>query len=352
MRANVNAILRWFNFGVAGVTFLSYLAPYVSPQQFWPLAFAGLIYPWLLLLNLLLVVFWIFRKQVIFLLSFLTILLGWNYLAGMVGFSFFRSPDDTGGRLRVMTFNIHRFQDSKSKSYLPVGKADWPGILDRYDPDILCLQEFGFPNQSRNEILGPIRDVAGLPFRAWTSSQELAIFSRYPVLHTETQLFGRVNGYQYADIQMPDRIVRVYNVHLQSNAISGIVDRVVENGDLQEKETWLEIRGAMGRYRRAARIRAAQAETLAAQIAKSPYPIILCGDFNDVPPSYTYHTIASGLQDAFLEAGAGIGITYSGPIPALRIDYILADGVFQVLSCRRGGPSFSDHRPVVSELSF
>ena len=38
-----------------------------------------------------------------------------------------------------------------------------------------------------------------------------------------------------------------------------------------------------------------------------PYPIIICGDFNDTPVSYAYQQLGDNMIDAFLESGNGIG---------------------------------------------
>mgnify|MGYP000267215571 FL=1 len=46
-----------------------------------------------------------------------------------------------------------------------------------------------------------------------------------------------------------------------------------------------------------------QADLLANAIAESPYPVIVCGDFNDTPASYVYRKISRSLQDCFLQAG-------------------------------------------------
>ena len=181
------------------------------------------------------------------------------------------------------------------------------------------------------------------------NKRALAIFSRYPIQEIETKYFGnKSNGFQSVDLQLDGQKVRLLNIHLQTNAISVMADKVASEGNLQEKETWLNIRGIMGRYRRSARKRATQAKEIAGHINQSPYPTLVCGDFNDVPQSYTYYTVSSGLQDAFKRKGRGLGITYAGKIPGLRIDYILANHQFKILDHRILDSNFSDHYPVKS----
>jgi endonuclease/exonuclease/phosphatase family metal-dependent hydrolase len=80
------------------------------------------------------------------------------------------------------------------------------------------------------------------------------------------------------------------------------------------------------------------------------YPLIVCGDFNDTPISYTYNTISSKLNDAFVAAGQGISNTYRGKLPPYRIDYILYSNEFDAVSYERHRAEYSDHFPVSAVL--
>jgi len=83
-----------------------------------------------------------------------------------------------------------------------------------------------------------------------------------------------------------------------------------------------------------------------------PHPVLLCGDFNDVPNSYTYFHIKGNLQDAFLQKGFGIGRTYTSLSPTLRIDYLLASDHFRVLQCKKVELPYSDHYPVITDVAL
>jgi endonuclease/exonuclease/phosphatase family metal-dependent hydrolase len=104
------------------------------------------------------------------------------------------------------------------------------------------------------------------------------------------------------------------------------------------------------KLRQAYSIRGSQAETVRDELNNCPYPSVVCGDFNDVPNSYTYFQIRGNRQDAFLKKGAGIGRTYASISPTLRIDYILAAPQFSVLQCKKIEVSYSDHYPVIADL--
>ena len=79
---------------------------------------------------------------------------------------------------------------------------------------------------------------------------------------------------------------------------------------------------------------------------------LLTGDFNDTPASFAYHTLSTHLQDAFLQAGWGIGPTYSGFFQAYRIDYIFAGEKFSVKNYNTICANYSDHYPVTCSVAI
>ena len=253
------------------------------------------------------------------------------------------------GNIRIMSYNVRRFQPYKEARVQMIEEAEWTASLEKHRPDILCIQEY-----DRSLSLEPARICrgAGLIHQFRRPNEELAIFSRYPILRASSHMFNAIYGFQYADLEVQGKTIRVYNVHLQSNAITGIAARVAETGSLREKSTWRDIRGMLGRYRRAARIRTQQAAEIAAHIQQSPFPVVLCGDINDVPQSYVYQHIKGPLNDAFQVSGRGLGVTYAGPVPGLRIDVILTEPSLRVQSCRIGKTEFSDHRPIIAVIGL
>ena len=100
------------------------------------------------------------------------------------------------------------------------------------------------------------------------------------------------------------------------------------------------------RLKKAYLYRAEQARELSLSIEKSPYPVILCGDFNDTPVSYSYRTISKNLEDCYGKAGRGFWTTYAGPIPGLRIDFILHSPSLSTKGFLTQKVRLSDHYPV------
>ena len=104
------------------------------------------------------------------------------------------------------------------------------------------------------------------------------------------------------------------------------------------------------RLKRAFIKRAKQAELIEYSISLSPYPVIVCGDFNDTPSSYTYNTVSKKLTDSFVESGNGFGRSYVGAFPSFRIDYILHSDQFIAYNFKTIREELSDHYPIITSL--
>ncbi|RYY07614.1 MAG: hypothetical protein EOO36_24475 [Cytophagaceae bacterium] len=177
----------------------------------------------------------------------------------------------------------------------------------------------------------------------------LAIFSRLPIVGRGEISFGRLtqNHAMWVDVVGPGPrdTVRIFNAHLQSMSLDedDIVAASSSRAGLEAKG-----RGLLRRFVRGAAARAWQADTLAARVRRSPYPVLLAGDLNDVPYSYTYSSLARELQNAWATVGLGPGNTYHGHLPPLlRIDQQFAGPQWQVLGCRiHTEIPYSDHFPV------
>ena len=331
------------------LTFAGYAAPHFDPYTFWPLAFLGLAYPIFALANILVLLFWIARKPRIWaFIPCMTLLAGIGHFNGLIGLRGFGERVPGEKSFRVVSYNVRRFHPHGQPFGFVISRSEWERELRALRPDILVLQEFeAVPSIEAAAVCNQL----GLKYQARTKGQDLVIFSKFPVRRSEAFIFHKIYGFRYADIDVGGKVFRVFSVHLQSNAITRMADRVTEYGNFKEKRTWLEIKGMLGRYRRAARIRQGQAQKIAEFVRQSPYPVILCGDLNDVSQSRVYHILGAGLQDAFLERGSGWGVTYAGSLPALRIDMVFADVVMEVIRCKTGKTGFSDHQPIIVDFA-
>jgi endonuclease/exonuclease/phosphatase family metal-dependent hydrolase len=154
---------------------------------------------------------------------------------------------------------------------------------------------------------------------------------------------------------MPNKkVLRLYNVHLQSNRVTKTTEKVIKKGELDEEQTWEDISFVLSRVGSATGLRAQQAQKLREHIMASKWPVVICGDFNDTPNSYVYALLSEGFNDTFRKKALGVGTTFAGSLPLLRIDYVLTEKTLKTYSCStlREGGKFSDHYPVVVALGY
>lgn len=348
MLKSFQKILFGLNIVVIIATLMAYASPFISPEVTSIFSYFGLIYPWLLLLNLLFLAGWVLaKKPLIALASFSIILLGWFHIQSFINFS---SNDDLTTRksLEVVTFNTQNAYYSfaaKKEKRAAKKEAFTNFIKESFNPDIFCGQEVGVYAQ---EILD---NALNADYKHSIKYKGAVIYSKYPIIHKgQIEFNTKTNSCLFADVATPFCTLRVYSVHLQSNNISRDADKVLDEVDLQDRDTWREFSEILSKYKKTSVVRAKQAEELKAHIDQSPFPVILCGDLNDPPQSFTYRLISKNLDDSFLKQGNGLGTTFGGRIPALRIDYIFVDPNLTLSSHKVIKEKFSDHFPVLSKI--
>ncbi len=351
------------NILLAVALLLSYLAPLISPSRMaWPALF-GLGYPYLLILNLILLSYWLIllKKQVF--ISLLVILLGWNHLNNLVPLNFRESEIPVNVQadrmIRVISYNVRQFNVNhwSDEAHVMDNILDF---LNEQAPDIVCLQEYytsPMNGETQNDIA---RKLATLPESAvyyigdqgHSEGTGIATFSRFPILKKSRIPFNTTfNAAMYTDILFKRDTIRVFNVHLQS--IRFREEDYAFMDTVRFKHPSQQMRGLKNignQLKKAFVMRAEQAEIISNYIKDSPYPVILMGDFNDTPQSYAYRKIRKGLSDAFRKSGKGFGHTYTGDLPPFRIDYIMYSEPVASRQFKRIKNSFSDHYPISAQL--
>ncbi len=340
-------ILWSLNVLVAIVLLLSYISPMVDPTKFWPLSFFGLFYPVFLTINLIFLVYWLISKPSRSWLSIVSILIGWNHLMSFANFNS-TTNNSSPHVINVMSYNIQNagWAYSRDKEKRTERSAEFIKFISEHnDVDVLCTQETGF--FGREIIEKGFKDI----YKHKLEKKGATIWSKYPMGDQGQIDFGtNTNSCVWADIILAADTIRVYSAHLYSNNISRDAVEVLDNVNLNEKETWSGIGGILNKYKKANVKRSEQAKKVKAHMIKSPYPVLLAGDFNDPPSSFTYSTLSESMSDAFCEKGLGISSTYGGRIPFLRIDYIMSDQDFDVLSYNLIKNGYSDHYPIRASL--
>jgi endonuclease/exonuclease/phosphatase family metal-dependent hydrolase len=355
----INILFR-VNILVTALLLLAYLAVYINPHHFWPIAFLGLAYPFLLILNLLFVFIWAIRLKVQVFLSLIAILAGWVFIARYAQFELpfvkKEEPHKVENSFKVLSFNVRLFN---RYNWLKDKKAfqEIFSFIEKESPDIICFQEFFTKDKiSEAEIK---KKLAGTSYCyiKYTSQRPnsnfgIATFSKYPIVNGGCLLFEKTyNLCIYTDIKIGEDTVRVYNNHLQSIRFLKRHYELVDSLKFPYSQKQFHgIWDITTRLKLAFKLRAMQAEIVAVHLKRSPHPVIVCGDFNDTPVSYTYQTIRHNLRDAFEEAGSGLGHTYLGRFPSYRIDYILFDNSFGAANYRSPKLELSDHYPVICRM--
>lgn len=347
----LNKIVLVLNFIAALLLLGSYLSPSSSPQYLWPLSFLGMGYVALIITNVVFILYWLFQAKLYVFISLGAIILGFANTGKYIQLSG-RQKRASDSTVKVISFNIQSF-DELHKGKNPYTK--FYEFLETESPDILCMQEFNqwMPVKETATSLKELKRVFGKQFHIVArnkKSNNLIIVSKHRIIKHKGIDFNGIknaNGAMWADIVFDNDTIRVFNVHFQSFLLNKV------KVDMNDKDKAIESsKGIIKSLKNGFKKREPQVDTVLKEMEASPYPIILCGDFNDTPMSYTYGQLTDNLKDAFIESGSGLGSTYSGPYPSFRIDYILHNPKIRSYGYKRGETFGSDHRMIQAELQL
>jgi vancomycin resistance protein VanJ len=341
----INKLLYLTNSVCLLLLLLSYLSPYINPTSLWPISFFGLLFPVFYIINSVFLLYWIigFKKQIW--ANIIVLLIGLQY----IGLFFGAQPNTskTTDSIKVLSYNVRLFNRYEWIAK-PNVKSEIISFLKTEKADILCIQEFYTPD----EIPNLNYEYRHIGLQSKKSQWHMAIYSNYPQINKATvSIKGeRMNNTCiYSDLLIDTDTIRVYNVHLASNWFKNSDYSFLQNP--QKKTLKKGINGIVERMKSSYKKRAEEAKVIKEHMQSSPYPIILCGDFNDTPLSYAYNTISNNLKDAFKESGKGIGESFV-KIPALRIDYILHNEKFNSFNYTKHKEELSDHYAVSCEVEI
>jgi len=347
LRHIIGYLLKTISVIMAIGLLLSYVSVYISPAKFWIPAFFGLFFLLLLALNLFSGIIWALLRRKIAWVNLIVILPAILYLPSFVQVGH-KAQEYSAPTIKLMTYNVHLFGLSENNKNATL--ADISAYIKQENPDILCLQEAAdFDTLAINKAFSQYRHrYYSYSKRARGLLYGNITFSKYPIINAGDFLFPESgNRCIYTDIVMHGDTIRVYNNHLQSVSLN------LERTALRIRKEELrneELKQVSIKLLTAFKKRAQQVDIISAHIASSPYPTIVCGDFNDTPVSYTYRKMKGKLNDCFTKAGKGFPSTYRGFLPAFRIDYILCAPYFQTVKYQVPRVNYSDHYPVVVHL--
>ncbi len=331
----------------------------VDPNEEWRLAYVGLLAPAIIVGNVLIFLFWCIRWHYLALLPFAVLLASTGIIGRYFQPSVFKSYRKES-TLKIMTYNVRKFSDQYSKSSLDSVVA----VINRTKPDLLCMQEFASTIHRPADSISPL--LKNLPYKKIYYTENygsnlgygLAIYSKYPLLKSGILLTdSTTGGTLYCDVAVKEDTLRIFNNHLQTSHVNGedkafLTYDSLMNSNLLFKTQYDKVKRIAGKLKGNNRKRAIQADSIARLIETSPYPVIVCGDFNDVPASYTYNTVRGRLSDAFVKKGRGYGYTYNGLYKYLRIDYIFFESPLKCTDYDSPDIPYSDHNPVIADFIF
>ena len=341
----------------AALLLLSFLSVVADPAKAWFFTIFGLLFIPLFIVNLILFVWALKRRSKSFVIPVIALLPSIFFIGAYFQFpssSRPAMPSDEESAVRIVTYNVGRFMQPDKKKVTGGRKACADSVrsfLASQDADIICLQEFYASDlkevQSFAKGIGKGYRPEYYLFKGRYGYYGNVTFSRMKARDKGVVKFeDSANLAIYTDYSAGGRTFRVYNCHFESYNISmsGILRSVRRQDRDALKETEHKMRRGITRRPR-------QVNQVMENISKSPVPAFVCGDFNDSPMSYTYYRLSKGRDDSFRKAGEWFGSTFSFLWPLLRIDYVLLPHQFEALSHRTPHKPYSDHYPVVAEVS-
>ena len=347
-------IIYFFNVPFGFILLFSYLANFINPSVLPWVGLVGLGYPIWLSINLLFMLIWILGLKKQFIFSLFCIAVGYNQL-----FTLFQTNGlnmafaDNENVMHVMTYNVRTFNlhlfENWQESAREIRK-----VIKNEDADIVCLQEYYEGSNS------PKFNYRYKHIHFTNKHFGLAIFSKFKIINKGTIEYGVDKGvykvFIYADIINAKKdTVRIVNAHLLSIRLDSKNLKDLSNSVLSQQELEKQKQKLIKPLLNGFRGRGDQAKKLGGFIEESPYPIILCADFNDTPGSYTYRQASKQLKDSFVACGQGMGTTlpsFKHRYLPLRIDFIFSSDYFNAYNHEVVNKEFSDHYPVVVDLKY
>lgn len=241
------------------------------------------------------------------------------------------AQSESGASFRVMTYNIHHGEGLDGE----VDLKRIARVIRKEKPDLVALQEVdkGTERTWRLDFPAELAALTGMTcvfsnnYSFQGGEYGNAILSRFPIKavanhHYRMLSIGEQRGLLQAVVDVNGQELVFLNTHLDHRP-----------EDSERLASAAELHRVVGQY--------------------EGRPIILCGDFNDVPGSRTWQKIAELFADAWLAAGEGNGFTSPASRPTRRIDYLWVTGL-RLTPLRLWVPESdaSDHLPVVGDFKF
>lgn len=347
------------------VYLLSCCTPVISPQTFFLMPVLALAFPYLACCVVVLILCWFFLKKRYSLYLLIVLFCGFTNLTRTFAVSIPTSGNRDTASIRVLSWNTQNFGYA-GKEFDTAGnlRRRMLAYVQRVNADIICLQEM--TEYTGEQYLSNVEAMRSLGYRYHFISNELVrvyppvtqrlgslIFSRYPIVDTASALTGDSSYPEkvlYADIMAKEKMVRVATCHFKSINIFGKGEDPHNRTPFHGDSAFMYVSTPAKKMVAFGREHSLQAMLVKDFISNSPYPLVFTCDMNSVPTSHAYATLATGMQDAFIKRGNGLGGSLDSLPKTLRIDYLFADKHFDILDYHQDRVALSDHFPHYTDV--
>jgi len=355
-----NALLRIVRFFIALITLIIAvltICAYIGSKHggaFQIFAFYGLFQPLLILSNFVLLVYWSVRLKGWAIVPLIAIILNIGYIGAVYQIPWKKNKAEVSAQqhFKLATYNVKGFYHGLR----PLTVSMISDFMKEKEVNVICFQEVDYDSTFTIDSIA--KAFSYLPYRSVAISERegfsLMVLSKFPISHSIRIRFGNEgNQAMLTDLAINGDTIRLFNFHLQTTNFNQTRFPIVPQNwlwDLSgETEKSMSVYDVLiNNFRK----RTQQAAFLHQEMLRSPHPILACGDMNSNPSSYTYHQIKGNLHDGFKTCGSGYEYTLEGLRKLFRIDYIFHSREFRGYNYTSYPLDYSDHRPVIMELSL
>ncbi len=359
----IRTVAKTASLALYALTLAASYGGYVNPDYFTLPAVLTLTLQYLAIATFIVAVAWIIGRHIIIgALGIVTLLIGWSSVESAVPISFPNTAPEGAQTFKLLTFNSLHLDD--------IEKPNAPGnravqFLINCGADVICLQElenWNDPEEIHN-FPASLRDslFAVYPYRAGNNglNSDLKVLSKYPVKLVpgvaDLTEYTR-NRFAYFRIDINGKRLGIINMHLTSYSLSDEERKVITDihNTRTAKNSLREFKSTIfSKLQHSFQGRADNVDDMVTLTENMRGPLIVCGDFNDVPSSWAYRKMRqAGFQDAYADTNFGPTITFNQHLFLFHLDQIFYRGDIEPLWVKRQKIKTSDHYPLMAEFAF
>lgn len=324
----------------SGISLLVFISPLIPPSSGWIFGFTAFLIPLFILLNLTHLIYLLFQKSYLALIPGLLLVGAYPFLPATYSMHNHQAVAATTEQFTVLSYNASYFQKTPhwkkfqhiytdpEKNQNAIQAKAW---LQAQQADVYCFQEFyDDPDSDFYNVVNTLAPDS--TYSVYLSGNfhrikpiltgGIAIISKFPIIkkgEIATDTVQDSTRSIFADIHIDDDTVRIVNLHFHSMMINPLpASKSLSSLIRYAKETYEKVKSGL-------LIREQQAAMILDFVSNSPHPVIVAGDFNEIPFGYVYRKFSQYLENAFAAVGNGFGFSLNTAFPFLRIDHQFYD---------------------------